>query len=95
VLRLTPNERIQHAVLAITFVILAYTGFALKFQDAWWAGAFNLAEGEDAGGTGMGRWKPMRGLAWFTGRLRRKGSSAKKDADARFTLIGTQRARRR
>ena len=46
VLRLTPNERIQHAVLTITFVILAYTGFALKFQDAWWATPFNLAGGE-------------------------------------------------
>jgi formate dehydrogenase gamma subunit len=35
--RLTVNERWQHAVLAATFVLLAYSGFALKFQDAGWA----------------------------------------------------------
>src|SRR3989338_4700238 len=33
----TLNERIQHLVLFITFALLAYTGFALKFPEAWWA----------------------------------------------------------
>ena len=58
VLRLTPNERIQHAVLTITFVILAYTGFALKFQDAWWATAFNSVGGE-AVRKGIHRWTAL------------------------------------
>ena len=35
--RFTPNERGQHAVMAVSFIVLAYTGFALKFPDAWWA----------------------------------------------------------
>lgn len=36
-LRLTVNERWQHAVLLTTFLLLAYSGFALKFPDAAWA----------------------------------------------------------
>ncbi|MBI3997010.1 MAG: cytochrome b/b6 domain-containing protein [Candidatus Omnitrophica bacterium] len=39
-LRMTLNERIQHAVLAIAFIALAYTGFALKHPQAWWASPF-------------------------------------------------------
>lgn len=35
--RWTRNERIQHVILFVTFTILAITGFALKFPDAWWA----------------------------------------------------------
>lgn len=35
--RWTPNERIQHVTLFVTFTILVITGFALKFPDAWWA----------------------------------------------------------
>jgi cytochrome b subunit of formate dehydrogenase len=30
-------ERIQHAVLAVSFIVLAWTGFALKYPDHWWA----------------------------------------------------------
>ena len=37
---MTLNERIQHAVLTLVFIILAYTGFALKFPQAWWATPF-------------------------------------------------------
>ena len=33
--RMNFNERIQHFVLLITFAILAYTGFALKFPTSW------------------------------------------------------------
>ena len=41
-LRFTVQERIQHAILALTFMVLAYTGFALKFPDAWWNFPFLL-----------------------------------------------------
>ncbi len=35
-LRMTVNERIQHAALAISFITLAITGFMLQYPDAWW-----------------------------------------------------------
>jgi len=35
-LRMSLNERIQHAALLISFLTLVLTGFALKFPDAWW-----------------------------------------------------------
>ncbi len=35
-LRMSLNERIQHAALLVSFVTLVLTGFALKFPDAWW-----------------------------------------------------------
>jgi cytochrome b subunit of formate dehydrogenase len=35
-LRMTFNERIQHAVMLTTFILLAITGFILKYPDAWW-----------------------------------------------------------
>ncbi len=38
--RMTISERIQHAILAITFIVLGYTGFALVNPDAWWASPF-------------------------------------------------------
>lgn len=38
--RMTVNERIQHAILATTFIVLGYTGFALVNPDAWWARPF-------------------------------------------------------
>jgi formate dehydrogenase gamma subunit len=33
--RLTVSERWQHALLAVSFIVLVYTGFALKFPDTW------------------------------------------------------------
>ncbi len=36
-LRFTPGERLQHRALTILFLILVYTGFALKYPRAWWA----------------------------------------------------------
>jgi cytochrome b subunit of formate dehydrogenase len=30
-------ERIEHSILAISFIVLAWTGFALKYPDHWWA----------------------------------------------------------
>ena len=38
--RMSLGERVQHGVLILTFVALAYTGFALKFPHAWWARLF-------------------------------------------------------
>ncbi len=35
VLRMNRHQRIQHALLAISFIVLAITGFALKFPDSW------------------------------------------------------------
>jgi formate dehydrogenase gamma subunit len=34
--RMTPNERIQHALLTLSFTLLAITGFMLRYPDAWW-----------------------------------------------------------
>ncbi|MBX3026164.1 cytochrome c3 family protein [bacterium] len=48
VLRFTRGERLQHGLLAVSFIVLAYSGFALKFPDAWWAAPFEwLGRGED------------------------------------------------
>ncbi len=35
-LRMTLGERIQHAALTISFVLLVVTGFMLRYPDAWW-----------------------------------------------------------
>ena len=50
--RMLRFERVEHAVLAISFFILVYTGFALKFSDQWWARPGLVQEG-----TG-----PLRGM---------------------------------
>ncbi|HTU00170.1 MAG TPA: cytochrome b/b6 domain-containing protein, partial [Candidatus Sulfotelmatobacter sp.] len=34
-LRMTLAERWQHGLLALSFIVLVYTGFALKFPDTW------------------------------------------------------------
>lgn len=39
-LRWTFNERLQHWVLAISFILLVITGFALKYPESWWAWPF-------------------------------------------------------
>ncbi|MGA2725549.1 MAG: cytochrome b/b6 domain-containing protein [Bryobacteraceae bacterium] len=44
-LRMLPFERVQHAVLAISFLTLVWTGFALKYPDQWWARPLLLMEG--------------------------------------------------
>ena len=43
-LRFTVAERIQHFILSTTFIVLAYTGFALKFPDAWWNFPFMIVK---------------------------------------------------
>ena len=35
VLRMSLSQRTQHIVLAVSFILLAVTGFALKFPDSW------------------------------------------------------------
>lgn len=35
-LRMTVNERIQHATMAISFMILVLTGFMLRYPESWW-----------------------------------------------------------
>ena len=41
--RFTKNEVIQHIILFTSFIILAFTGFALKYPESWWAiGLFTI-----------------------------------------------------
>ena len=35
--RMIPGFRVAHAVLMVSFFVLAYSGFALKWPEAWWA----------------------------------------------------------
>ncbi len=44
VLRMSLSHRWQHAVLAASFMVLAITGFALKFPDSWLARAMGSSE---------------------------------------------------
>jgi Cytochrome b subunit of formate dehydrogenase len=44
ILRMNLHQRWQHAVLGLSFVVLAVTGFALKFPDSWIAKALGSNE---------------------------------------------------
>jgi formate dehydrogenase gamma subunit len=44
VLRMNRSQRWQHAVLALSFIVLAITGFALKFPDSWVATLMGSSE---------------------------------------------------
>jgi cytochrome b subunit of formate dehydrogenase len=44
-MRMLPFERVQHALLAISFMTLVWTGFALKYPDTWWARPLLILEG--------------------------------------------------
>ncbi len=35
-LRMTVSERIQHCIMAVSFILLVITGFMLRFPDSWW-----------------------------------------------------------
>ena len=35
-LRMTVNERVQHATMAISFIVLVITGFMLRYPNSWW-----------------------------------------------------------
>ena len=43
--RMMPFERVLHILLAISFLTLSWTGFALKYPDQWWARPLLLLEG--------------------------------------------------
>jgi formate dehydrogenase gamma subunit len=45
ILRMNLSQRIQHFVLAASFILLAITGFALKFPDSWIAKVLGSNEG--------------------------------------------------
>jgi len=40
IVRMNTSERIQHLFLLVSFLVLAYSGFALKFPNAWWTMPF-------------------------------------------------------
>lgn len=44
-MRMLPFERVQHAVMAISFITLVWTGFALKYPDQWWARPLLITDG--------------------------------------------------
>jgi len=44
--RMLPFERVQHAVMALSFIVLVWTGFALKYPDQWWARPLLVMEGK-------------------------------------------------
>jgi cytochrome b subunit of formate dehydrogenase len=44
-LRMLPFERFQHGVMVISFTLLVWTGFALKYPDQFWARPLLLMEG--------------------------------------------------
>lgn len=35
--RFTTNELVQHIILYVSFIVLAITGFQLKYPDSWWS----------------------------------------------------------
>ena len=43
--RMLPFERVQHAVMAVSFIVLVWTGFALKYPDQLWARPLLFLEG--------------------------------------------------
>jgi len=43
--RMLPFEKIQHAVMAVSFIMLVWTGFALKYPDQIWARPLLFMEG--------------------------------------------------
>jgi cytochrome b subunit of formate dehydrogenase len=54
--RMYPFERLQHALLVLSFLTLVWTGFALKYPDQWWARVLVHWE----------RYFPLRGVAHRT-----------------------------
>lgn len=41
--------RIAHSIAAVSFFVLVYTGFALKYPEAWWSGLLQFSSGEFRG----------------------------------------------
>jgi len=40
--RMSPPFRIAHGLAAVSFIVLVYTGFALKYPESWWANMLNV-----------------------------------------------------
>jgi cytochrome b subunit of formate dehydrogenase len=40
--RFVLSERLQHIALTVTFIVLAYSGFARRFPESWWTSPFRL-----------------------------------------------------
>lgn len=45
---MTPNEKAQHFLLLVSFIVLVLTGFGLKFPEAWWVRWIVYVIGENA-----------------------------------------------
>jgi len=43
--RMVPGFRLAHALMLVSFAVLVYSGFALKYPDAWWAAPLCSAAG--------------------------------------------------
>jgi cytochrome b subunit of formate dehydrogenase len=50
--RLSVPFRLAHGLAAVSFMVLVFTGFALKYPESWWAGLLLLG-GEDGGLRGL------------------------------------------
>jgi cytochrome b subunit of formate dehydrogenase len=44
VVRMTPNQRGQHLMLLVSFILLVITGFALKYPESWFAHLLGMSE---------------------------------------------------
>ena len=44
-MRMLPFERVQHALLAVSFIVLVWTGFALRYPEQFWARPLVMWEG--------------------------------------------------
>ena len=47
--RLSPPFRFAHGLAAVSFMVLVFTGFALKYPESWWAELVQIADGEIRG----------------------------------------------
>jgi len=47
--RMSRPFRIAHAIAAVSFMVLVFSGFALKYPESWWAGMLQFADGEMRG----------------------------------------------
>jgi len=47
--RMSRPFRIAHGLAAASFIVLVYTGFALKYPESWWAGMLQVPDGEPRG----------------------------------------------
>ncbi len=44
--RMSVPFRIAHALAASSFIVLVYSGFALKYPETWWAGLLQVSDGD-------------------------------------------------